>query len=72
MSGWLIRIQNGAAYIWKRKFFFGMIAIPWALHGGTRIIRTPLENLDVVEAATDYILEQDPHATILITYKPWT
>jgi len=66
MSGWLIRLENGSALIWKRKFFFGLIAIPWALHGGTDIIRTSDVNEDVLLAALEYIASQEKEANILV------
>jgi len=66
MSDWLIRIQNGVAYIWKRKFFCGVFAIPWQFHGGTDIIRTPDDNDDVLAAAIAYIKHIDGNADITV------
>jgi len=59
MSNWLIRFNDtGSALIWRRKYFLGLVAIPWSLHGGTRIIRTPDCNNNVLEAALEYIKEK--------------
>jgi len=66
LSGWLIRFENGNALIWKRKFFLGMIAIPWALHGGTNIIRTQDANEDVLLAAFEYVSSQEKKADITV------
>ena len=66
MTGWLIRLENGNALIWKRKFFLGMIAIPWAYHGGTDIVRTPDVNEDVILAALEYIASQTAKADITV------
>lgn len=63
---WLIRLQNGSAYIWKRKYFLGLIAIPWALHGGTDIVRTPDAHDDVLQAAFNYINCQSLGATVTV------
>jgi len=63
---WLIRLQHGSAYIWKRKYFLGFIAIPWAFHGGTTIIRTPDNNDDVLDAAFRYIKLKTPNATVTV------
>jgi len=66
MSDWLIRIHNDVAYIWKRKFFCGVFAIPWKFHGGTDIIRTPDDNNDVLAAAIAYIKHIDATADITV------
>ena len=63
---WLIRLQNGSAYIWKRKYFLGLIAIPWAYHGGTDIIRTPDAHDDVLVAAFNYINCQSLAANVTV------
>ena len=65
-DSWLIRLQNGSAYIWKRKYFLGLVAVPWALHGGTNIIRTPDCNTDVLTAAFDYISDRTPEANVTV------
>lgn len=66
LSGWLIRFENGNTLIWKRKFFFGMVAIPWAMHGGTNIIRTRDAHDDVLLAAFEYIVSQERKANITV------
>ena len=72
LSDWQIRIANGVAYVHKRKYWFGLIAVPWHLSGGTRVVMTPDTYTDVLEAATKYVLDKDPHATIQINFKPWS
>ena len=67
MTGWLIRVKHGTGYIWKRKFFLGIIAIPWFFHGGTRIIMTPDINKDVILASIEYIYSQDSEPSITLT-----
>jgi len=66
MSDWLIRIQHGTAYIWKRQFFCGVVAIPWKFHGGARDIFTPDHNDDVLASAIAYIKHQDENADITV------
>jgi len=69
MSGWLIRFsKNGSALIWKRKFFFGLIAIPWALHGGTNIIRTTDGDKEALLMTLEYIKSQDKNADVLLKW----
>ena len=64
---WLIRLNaTGSALIWKRKYFLGLIAIPWAFHGGSLIIRTPDKHDDVLSAAFDYINKKSPCANITV------
>jgi len=66
MSDWLIRMNNGTAYIWKRKFFCGVFAIPWKFHGGTDIIRTPDNNSDALAVAIAYIKHINESADITV------
>lgn len=69
MNGWLIRLQTpGSALIWKRKFFCGMIAIPWALHGGTSIVRTADDTDMALTKAIEYINTQDKDPSITVTW----
>lgn len=63
---WLIRMQNKSAYVWKRKYFLGLIAIPWYFHGGTNIIFSPDEDEKVIKKALTYIRDLDTHANITI------
>ena len=69
MNGWLIRMQDDCAYIWKRKHFYRLWPIPWCLHGGTRLVITPNFNSNVINEALAYIIAEDPHAMITVTYK---
>jgi len=69
MNNWLIRLQlPGGALIWKRKFLWGMIAIPWALHGGTSLVRTGADTDEALTRAIEYINAQDKHPSITVTW----
>ena len=68
MTYWRVRIaHHGTAYIWQRKYFMGLIAIPWRYHGGTDIIMTQDKHDDVLKAALDYIFNKDPDSAIFLT-----
>lgn len=69
MSNWLIEVRNGVAYIYKRKYWLGLIAIPFYFSGGTRIVRTPDANKDVVVAAINYVYEKDELPNLKIIWR---
>jgi len=69
---WLIRIQNGTAYVYQRKYWMGIIAVPWAFTGGTSTLFTPDTHSEVLDSAMTYILEKDLDASIQIDFKPWS
>lgn len=71
MSTWLIRMHNGVAYIYKRKYWMNMIAVPWRFAGGTNIIRTPDIHNDVGGAALSYISKLDATASVEIRFESW-
>lgn len=66
---WLIRYKRGVSYIWKRKYFLGLFAIPWSLHGGTNTIRTPDVHENTIFAAIEYIEAQSSYPNITIQYE---
>ena len=71
-SQWLIRINNGVAYVYQRKYWMGLIAIPWAVTGGTGTLFTSDSHSNVLDSAMTYILEKDLDASIQIDFKPWS
>jgi len=69
MTSWLIRLQlPGSALIWKRQFLWGMVAIPWALHGGTSIVSTGADTDKALARAIEYIKAQDKEPNITVTW----
>ena len=72
MPNWLIRIHDGDAYMYKRKYWMNLIAVPWAISGGTtRLVMSNNKNDVLTEALTNILLE-DPEAEIQISFKPWS
>jgi len=49
----------------------GLIAIPWAVTGGTGTLFTSDSHSNVLDSAMTYILEKDLDASIQINFKPW-
>jgi hypothetical protein len=72
MTNWLIRINNGIAYVYQRKFWMGAIAVPWVFTGGTNIVFTPDSHDDVLKASMEYILLKDLYANMQINFQPWS
>ena len=71
-SNWQIAIEDGVAYIYKRKYWLGLWAVPWAFNGGAYKIRTPDAHEDVLAAAIQYVLDQDNEAVIQLNFIPWS
>jgi len=69
-SNWQIIVEEEAAYIYKRKYWLGLFAVPWAFSGGTYKFRTPDAHDDVVVAAIQYVNSQDPDAVIQLEFGP--
>lgn len=67
-SNWQIIVEEEAAYIYERRYWMGLIAIPWAFSGGTYKIRTPDAHEDVLVAAIKYVKKQDEDAIIQIEF----
>lgn len=71
LSNWLIRVNGGTAYVWKRQYFMGAIAIPWYFHGGTRVCFTPNGGIgdSPIERALDYIFSHPANLNERVTIK---
>jgi len=72
MSNWLITIFEGTAFVYKRNYWFcGLYPVPWAFSGESETTFSTYQTNDIVDAALDYIVEQDIDANVLIKFKPW-
>lgn len=69
-SNWQIIVEEEAAYIYKRTYWMGLVAVPWSLSGGTYKIRTPDAHEDVLKASIQYVKSKDPDAVIQIEFGP--
>jgi len=69
-SNWNIILEEEAAYIYKRSYWLGLWAVPWAFSGASYKFRTPDAHEDVLKAAIQYVLEEDPKAVIQLEFGP--